>query len=71
LIIVLLIIVYVVIAIFQINSLINRKYWRDLCAFGFFMLNSFILSLLYLLDIKITDPGIVIEHFLDILHLHY
>jgi hypothetical protein len=69
--IILLVLVYIVIGLFQIPNLIKKKYWRDLAAFSCFIIAAFALSLLYSLDINIPSPFIAVHYVLDALHMHY
>lgn len=69
--IILVILVYMSIAFFQIPKLIKKEYQRDLNAFCFFYLIAFALSILYTLGVKILSPMKGIHYILDILHLHY
>lgn len=62
---------YMAIALFQIPYLIKKKYWRDLIAFSFFIVVAFALSLLYSLGVKIPSPFTPVQYILDKLHLHY
>lgn len=66
-----LIIIYIMLALFQVPDLIKKKHWRELGVFSFFLVFSFVLSLLYSLDAKIPSPAKGVQYILDILHLHY
>lgn len=70
--IILLIIVFILIALFEVPGLMRKKYRRDLIVFSFFLLFAFLLSLLQMLDVKIPSPmkGIVYL-FMNVLHVSY
>ena len=67
---ILLILVYVVIAFFQIRVLVRERYWRELATFSFFYIAAFTLSMLYGLGIDIPSPILGIKSlFEDVLYL--
>lgn len=64
--------IYIFIALVQVPGMIKKKYWRELAAFSFFYIAAFILSILYVLDVKIPSPYKGIAYVIvDVLHLKY
>lgn len=60
------------VALFEVPSLIRKKYWRELVVFAFFLLAAFILTLLQTLGIRFLPLLRVLEYvFKDLLHLSY
>ncbi len=48
--------IFALLAFFQIPGLIKKKYWKELIAFSFFYTFAFVLSFLYVLDVAIPSP---------------
>jgi hypothetical protein len=70
--IILLIIAFICIVLWEVPALIRGKKWRELTAFSLFLLLAFALSLLNTIGVKIPSPMKGIQHlFKDILHLSY
>lgn len=68
----LLIVIFVVIALFEVPNLIKNKYWRELKVFSILLLAAFMLSLFYIVDLPIPNPTKWAEYIVkDILHLNY
>jgi O-antigen/teichoic acid export membrane protein len=68
----LIILFYGIVALFQIPALIKKKHWRELMAFSFFLVLAFVLNLLQALDINIPNPAKGIQYVVeDVLHLKY
>ncbi|WP_152802988.1 hypothetical protein [Alkalibaculum sporogenes] len=63
--------IYIIIALYQVPNLIKRECMRDLSAFCFFYTIALVLSILYVLDVKIPSPISGMELILDKLQLHY
>ncbi len=64
--------IYVLIAVFQAPGLIKCRQWREFAAFAAFYAVSFALSLLYVLNVDIPSPMEGIAYiFDDVLHLKY
>lgn len=60
------------VVLFEVPSLIRKKYWRELVVFAFFLSAAFILSLLQTLGIKFPTLLSGLEYVLrDLLHLSY
>lgn len=55
-------IVYIIIAAFQIPSLIRQKCWRELTVFTLFWTLAFTFALLLALGVKIPSPLIIIQY---------
>jgi hypothetical protein len=66
------ILIFALIALFQIPGLVREKQWKEFAAFSFFYLAALVLSVLYALDVDIPSPmkaiGYIVE---DLLHLKY
>lgn len=64
--------IYVLMALYQVPGLIKKKHRRELAAFSVFYIAAFILSMLHVLDVELPSPykalGYVIE---DVLGLKY
>ncbi len=58
---VLLIIAFIIIILFEVPPLIKKKYWRELIAFSLFLGFGFFLSLLLVLGVDIPSPAKEIE----------
>ncbi|RJX28958.1 MAG: hypothetical protein C4554_01660 [Dethiobacter sp.] len=54
--IILLIMVFTGVALFEVPGLIRKKYWRELIVFSFFLLLAFIMTLLQIIGVKIPSP---------------
>ncbi len=59
--IVLLILAFLGIILFEVPGLIQKKYGRELVAFSAFLLFAFVVSLLQVLDVKLPNPNAGIE----------
>lgn len=67
-----LILAYLVIVLFEVPSLIQKKYWREFIAFSVFLSGAFFLSLLLVFDIAIPSPIRGVSTILEnVLHLSY
>lgn len=65
-------IAYTFVALLQVPSLIEKKYWRELAAFSVFYMVALILSILYALDVKIPSPYEAIGYLIEeVWHLKY
>ncbi len=53
----LLVLVYLAMILFEVPGLIRKKYWRELVAFSVLLLLAFTLSLLQVLGVKIPNPN--------------
>lgn len=58
---ILLVITFLGIILFEVPGLIQKRYWRELAAFSFFLLLAFVISLLQVLGVKIPNPNTGIE----------
>lgn len=68
----LLILVYAVVAFFQIPGLVRKKYWYELVVFSCFLIFAFVFSLLLGIGIKIPSPlEIVKQTIQNPFKLHY
>ena len=72
----LLIVVFILIIIYEAPELIRNKYWKELIAFSFLMVIAFVISLLYILHVKVPNPMkdtqyIVRDIFKNLFHLSY
>jgi hypothetical protein len=68
----LVILFYGLVALFQIPALIKKKHWRELMVFSFFCILALTLNLLQALDIKLPNPSKGIQYVVeDVLHLKY
>lgn len=66
------ILIYVSIAFLQIPKLLRNKHWRELTAFLVFYVSAFILSVLYVLDVKLPSAYKSIIYVIeDVLGLKY
>lgn len=68
---ILLILAYSAVAVYQINSLSKKKYWRDLVAFSALSVISFIVSLLFCVGVKLPNSVDALHNMLEWLGLHY
>lgn len=69
---VLLILAFLAIALFDAPKLIKAKKWKKLVVFSGFFLTAFIMGFLLVLRVNIPSPILAIQHFIeDTLHLHY
>lgn len=69
--IILLVAAYLLVSWFQIRSLAQKKHVKDLIVFCALMAFSFVVSLLFMLGVKLPNPISAINSLLDILGLHY
>ncbi|SDZ67652.1 hypothetical protein SAMN05421736_13028 [Evansella caseinilytica] len=68
----LLLVFFAIVVWLEVPGLIRKKYWRELAVFSLFLLSTFFLSLLQLLDVRIPNPVKGIEYVIkDILRLNY
>ncbi|WP_373232444.1 hypothetical protein [Cohnella sp.] len=68
----LLLVFFAVVVWLEVPALIRKKYWRELAVFSLFLLPTFLLALLQLLDVPIPSPVKGIEYVIkDLLHLNY
>lgn len=68
----LLIIAFIIVALFDVPRLMKKKYRRELMVYCVFLTVAFVLSLLQILDIRIPSPMRGITYlFINILHLNY
>jgi hypothetical protein len=66
------IIVFIILAFFEIPSLISKKYWRELSVFSCLFLIAFILTIVQIMGVKIPSPMKGIQYIItDILGLGY
>lgn len=64
--------IYFFMALFQMPGFIKGKHWRELTMFSIFYAAVFILSILYVLDVKIPSPYLAIGHLIEeVWHLKY
>lgn len=54
---ILLVIAFLGIILFEVPGLIQKKYWRELAVFSGFLLFAFIISLLQVLGVKLPNPN--------------
>lgn len=57
----LLLVIYGSIGLFQAPGLFKQRAWRELAVFGFFYLLAFLLSFLYVLGVKIPSQYVVMK----------
>lgn len=62
---IIMLLIYAFIGFFQVPGLIKEKHWRELIVFSIFYTAAFILSLLYVLDIKILSQFQVMKDVTD------
>lgn len=68
----LLVIVFLGVVLFELPGLIQKKYWRELITVSFFLSIGFILSLLLVMGIKLPNPSNALVYiFKEVLHLSY
>lgn len=68
----LLIIIFIGIILFEVPEMIRNGYWHELKIFSLFLIVAFTISLLYILGIPIPNPVKGMEYVVkDILHLNY
>lgn len=53
----LLVLAYLAMILFEVPGLIRKKYWRELVAFSVLLLLAFTISLLQVLGVKIPNPN--------------
>ena len=63
--------IYLIIAAVQMPKLIKNKHWKDLTVFCVFLGVAMILSVLYVVGVKITSPASIIKSMFDAIGLHY
>jgi hypothetical protein len=70
--IILVVLVFFTVAIFQVRALIKQKYWRELVAFALLHTKAFTLSLLYVMGVQIPSPMPLLKYVVqDVLHIMY
>ena len=70
--IVLLILVFAVLILYEVPGLIRNKQWRELAVYSVLISLAFTISLLQTLNVKILNPVRDVQYFVsDILHLRY
>ncbi|HEX3046473.1 MAG TPA: hypothetical protein VHY08_17080 [Bacillota bacterium] len=68
----LLLLIYSLIGLFQAPGLIKDRQWRELSVFVIFYSMAFLLSLLYVLGVKIPSQFVVMRFVTeDLFHLKY
>ncbi|AFL99159.1 MULTISPECIES: hypothetical protein [Desulfitobacterium] len=68
----LLVIVFLGVVLFEIPNLIQKKHWRELITVTFFLSIGFILSLLLTMGIEVPNPSKALVYiFKEVLHLSY
>lgn len=68
----LLIIIFIGIILFEVPEMIRNGYWHELKIFSVFLIAAFTISLLYILGIPIPNPVKGMEYVVkDLLHLNY
>jgi hypothetical protein len=68
----LLILIYSLIGLFQAPGLIRDRQWRELSVFAFFYSIAFLLSLLYIVGVKVPSQFVVMKFVVeDLFHLKY
>lgn len=69
---ILVIMVFIGVVLFDAPDLVRRKYWRELAAFSSLLLFAFLLTLLQ--SIGVLKPGLMegMEYLIkDVLHIYY
>ncbi len=68
----LLVIVFLGVVLFELPELIQKRYWRELITVTFLLSIGFILSLLLAMGIEVPNPSnALIYIFKEVLHLSY
>lgn len=68
----LLVIVFLGLVLFELAELIQKRYWRELITVIFLLSIGFILSLLLAMGIEVPNPSNVLVYiFKEVLHLSY
>ncbi|SHN48958.1 hypothetical protein [Desulfitobacterium chlororespirans] len=68
----LLVIVFLGVVLFELPELIQKKYWRELITVIFLLSIGFILSLLLAMGIEVPNPSNALVYiFKEVLHLSY
>ncbi|MEM5817618.1 MAG: hypothetical protein AAGU16_07095 [Desulfitobacterium hafniense] len=68
----LLVIVFLGLVLFELPELIQKRYWRELITVIFLLSIGFILSLLLAMGIEVPNPSNVLVYiFKEVLHLSY
>lgn len=68
----LLIIIFIGIILFEVPGMMKNGYWHELKIFSIFLIAAFTISLLYILGIPMPNPVKGMEYVVkDILHLNY
>ena len=69
---IILLLIFAPMALFQIPDLIKNKYWKELIAYSVFYTAALVLSLLYVLDVNIPSPIAGVKYIIeDVLNLKY
>ncbi|HBF39006.1 MAG TPA: hypothetical protein DDW50_17020 [Firmicutes bacterium] len=64
--------IFITVAIFQIPTLIKKKYWRELIVFSSLSIIALSPSLLYVSGVQLPSPIPLMKYVIeDILHLKY
>lgn len=58
---------FILAALLEIPGLIKRKWWKELFWYSFFLVSSFVLSLLLMLGVKFPDISQVITNLIKAL----
>lgn len=62
----------IILVFFEANELIKKKYWREFKAFCIIIAFSIILLTLYIFDIQVLNPIVIMNYVIkDLLHLNY
>ncbi|ACL18906.1 hypothetical protein [Desulfitobacterium hafniense] len=68
----LLVIVFLGVVLFELPELIQKRYWRELITVTFLLSIGFILSLLLAMGIEVPNPSNALVYiFKEVLHLSY
>ncbi|AAK76764.1 hypothetical protein BJV85_003860 [Clostridium acetobutylicum] len=66
------IIVFIGVALYEVPALITNKYYKDLTVFSILMFMSLVLVLLYILNLPVPNPLNIITFIVkNLLHLNY
>jgi hypothetical protein len=67
---ILLVMVFLIITIFEVPGMIQKKYWKELITFGILLFFGFCLSLLMVLGIALPNvTSLITQLFQSILHI--
>lgn len=69
---IILLLIFASMAYIQVPGLVKNKYWKELIAFSAFFVASFVLSILYVMDINIPSPIKGVKYIIeDVFNIKY